>query len=85
MKYTIEILPKALKDLKVFPKKGSQNIIAAINRLEDDLFGDTKRLTNHTPEYRLRVGNFRVLFEIEGTRVIIYRILDRKDAYRFGG
>lgn len=85
MKYTIEIMPKAVKDLKVFPKPQVQKIITAIYGMEKDLAGDTKRLTNHTPEYRLRVGNYRVLFEVEGTRVIIYRILDRKDAYRFGG
>ncbi|WP_445305600.1 type II toxin-antitoxin system RelE family toxin [Microcoleus sp. herbarium2] len=24
-----------------------------------------KRLTNYTPEYRLQVGDYRVLFEIE--------------------
>ena len=78
-------MPKAVKDLKVFPKTQVQKIITAINGLEKDLVGDIKRLTNHTPEYRLRVGNYRVLFEVEDTRVIIYRVLDRKDAYRFGG
>jgi hypothetical protein len=29
---------------------------AAIEALESDLAGDVKRLTNFTPEYRLRVG-----------------------------
>src|SRR5256885_7160623 len=30
-------------------------------------------------EFRLRVGNYRVLFEIEGAKVIIYRVRHRKD------
>jgi mRNA interferase RelE/StbE len=85
MTYTIEIMPKAVKDLTVFSKKDTQKIIAAIHRLEGNLIGDIRKLTNHTPEYRLRVGNYRVLFEVEETWVVIYRILDRKDAYRFGG
>jgi mRNA interferase RelE/StbE len=46
------------------------------------LRGDVKRLTNFTPEYRLRVGNFRVLFEIEDKEIVIYRIVHRKDAYK---
>ena len=46
------------------------------------LAGDVKRLTNFTPEYRLRVGSYRVLFEIEESRLIIYRILPRGEAYR---
>lgn len=45
--------------------------------------GDVKKLTNHTPEYRLRVGDYRVLFEIDGTdRVSVYRIMHRREAYR---
>ena len=47
-----------------------------------DMAGDVKRLTNFTPEYRLRVGDYRALFEIEGNKIIMYRILHRKDAYR---
>jgi mRNA interferase RelE/StbE len=46
------------------------------------LKGDVKRLTDFTPEYRLRVGDYRILFEIEETTIIIYRIRHRRDAYR---
>lgn len=42
----------------------------------------TKQLTNFTPEYRLRVGNYRVLFEIEKKIINIYRIRHRKQAYK---
>ena len=53
-----------------------------IEAMQNDLTGDVKRLTNFTPEYRLRVGDYRVLFEIEGRTVVIYRVLHRKDAYK---
>lgn len=56
-------------------------VLSKIEGLENDLAGDVKRLTNFTPEYRLRVGDYRVLFELEAERVIIYRIKHRKDAY----
>jgi mRNA interferase RelE/StbE len=47
------------------------------------LQGDIKRLTNCTPEYRLRIGNYRILFEIESSNVIvIYKIKHRKEAYK---
>jgi len=54
-----------------------------IEALTDNLFGDVKRLSNFTPEYRLKVGNYRVLFEIEEGNVKIYRIKHRKEAYRW--
>jgi len=53
-----------------------------IELLKDDLAGDVKRLTASTPEFRLRIGDYRVLFEIEGARVIIYRVRHRKEAYK---
>jgi mRNA interferase RelE/StbE len=47
-----------------------------------NLARDVKRLTNFTPEYRLRIGDYRVLFEIEEETIIIYRIRHRREAYR---
>jgi mRNA interferase RelE/StbE len=49
--------------------------------VENNLAGDVKRLTDFTPEYRSRVGDYRVPFEIEGDRVVIYRIKHRSRAY----
>lgn len=68
--------------MKALQKKESDRVIEKIFMLENDLQGDVKRLTNFTPEYRLRVGSLRVLFEVEGSRVIIYSIRARRDAYR---
>ena len=50
--------------------------------MKEDLARDVKRLTNFTPEFRFRVGEYRVLFEVEGNKVLIYRVRHRKDAYR---
>ena len=49
--------------------------------MQINLQGDIKKLTNFTPEYRLRVGNYRVLFEIEGQTIFIYRIQHRRKVY----
>jgi mRNA interferase RelE/StbE len=83
MRYDIEVKPRARKDLRRLPKSAVAEILAALDELKNDLDGDVKRLTNFTPEYRLRVGDYRVLFEIEDTqRVVVYRIRHRRDAYR---
>lgn len=50
--------------------------------MSNNLKGDIKKLTNFTPEYRLRVRNYRVLFEIEDKNIIIYLIKHRKDSYK---
>ncbi len=81
MVYQIEFKPRALRDLKALDKSDGRRITDKVSLLKNDLAGDVKRLTNFTPEFRLRVGNYRVLFEVEGEKVLIYRVRHRKDAY----
>jgi mRNA interferase RelE/StbE len=81
MTYEIELKPRALKDLKSLPKSEKRRIIAKIEAMRNDLAGDVKRLTDITPEYRLRVGDYRILFEVEEPKIIVYRVVNRKDAY----
>jgi mRNA interferase RelE/StbE len=82
MTYEVEFKPRALKDLRGLPAAQQRRIVGKIAELGNDLAGDVKKLTDFTPEYRLRVGEYRVLFEVEAGRVMIYRVLHRKDAYR---
>ena len=83
MNYTVDLKPRAIKDLKHLQKQDALRIADALERLQSDLTGDVKKLTNFTPEYRLRVGQFRVLFEFENeTRIIVYRVVHRREAYR---
>jgi mRNA interferase RelE/StbE len=65
MTYEIELKPRAVKDLRKIPKDQASRIADALEDLADGMRGDIKRLTNFTPEYRLRVGDYRALFEIE--------------------
>jgi mRNA interferase RelE/StbE len=82
MNHKVVFKPRALKDLKGLPESEKSYIMLKIEGLQDSFTGDVKKLAAFTPEYRLRVGNYRVLFEIEGRRVVIYRVLHRKEAYR---
>ncbi len=63
MQYETRFKPRALKDGKRIPKQELVHIFEKIKALENNLSGDVKHLTNFYPEYRLRVGNYRILFE----------------------
>ena len=83
MKYEVQLKPRAKKDLRQISKNDAGRIVSAMEKLKNDLAGDVKRLTDFTPEYRLRVGDYRVLFEIEGQNIIVvYRVRHRREAYR---
>lgn len=82
MKYIIELKPRAEKDLKNLQAADGRRIIEKLKLLSDNLQGDVKKLTNFALEYRLRVGHWRILFEVENDRVTVYRILHRRESYR---
>ncbi len=81
MRYEVTLKPKAIKDLQRLPSDTQARILEKVELMQDDLQGDVKRLTNFTPEYRLRVGDYRILFEIEAEAIVIYRIKHRSQAY----
>jgi mRNA interferase RelE/StbE len=82
MTYELEIRDKAQRDFDAIPPKDAARISKRIAALTHDLQGDVKRLTHVHPDYRLRVGDWRVLFEVAGPTVIIHRVLHRREAYR---
>ncbi len=81
VRYESVFKPKALKDLQGLPPSLQVRILEKVELMQEDLQGDVKRLTNFTPEYRLRVGNYRVLFEVDAGTIVIYRIKHRREAY----
>ena len=81
MKYKLKFKRQAIKDLKTLSPDVKERILAKIAAMQDNLQGDIKKLTNFTPEYRLRVGKYRVLFKIDGEILRIHRVKHRRDAY----
>lgn len=81
MTYRIDYLGQALRDLRKLDPQVARRIVLKIDELTDDLQGDVKRLTDYQPRYRLRVGDWRVLFDIETDVVVIHRVIHRGKAY----
>jgi len=72
MKYQVELKPRAERDLRALSAADRERVVERLRWLEDDLRGDVKRLTQHFPEYRMRANDWRALFEVVGSRVIVY-------------
>ena len=56
-----------------------QRIGQGIHKLPD---GDIKRLKGYTTLYRLRIGNWRILFTMIANNITIEDVLPRGDAYK---
>ena len=79
---TVKLINKAIKDLSKIDKQEALKIFSKIENLKDfPKVANFKKLTNFMPPYRLRVGDYRVLFDIEDITITVYRVRHRKDIY----
>jgi mRNA interferase RelE/StbE len=82
MRYEIEINNEAKAELRKLPETVRREIGYRLYLLQQEFSGEVKKLKGSKNEYRLRVGNHRVLFELVGKRIVIYTLGQRKDIYR---
>lgn len=82
MRYIIVLTDEVKTALRNLPPALRREIGYKLFLLEEDLRGDVEKLKGSRNEYRLRVGNYRALFELEGRTVTVYAVGDRKDIYR---
>ncbi|MGD2087455.1 MAG: type II toxin-antitoxin system RelE/ParE family toxin [Candidatus Aminicenantes bacterium] len=86
MKYAVFFEERAKKELSKIDKPFQRLIVNKINQMAEDfdsLKGNLKRLQGKYDYYRLRVGNYRVIFHKDDVKIIItiIRIGHRKDIY----
>ena len=81
MKYNFSYEKRCLKYLKRLDKNTQLRILKAINILP---IGDVKSLQGKRDEYRLRVGDYRIIFTKDDEKMIIYiiEIAPRGEVYK---
>ena len=79
----INIRKSAIKDLKKIDYKNKEKIHSRILELKKfPNISNVKKLTNFEPAYCLRVGDYRILFDVSENTIEIGRVLPRKDSYK---
>ena len=85
-KYAAEFSPRALEDIQARSPDVAARILRKLRDLEENRFpsGDTvKHLEGfEKPTYRLRIGEYRAVYRISGTVVVILRIITRSELER---
>jgi mRNA interferase RelE/StbE len=80
-RHQIQYTESALEDLRRLPKRAASQVIRKIQRLESGLHGNLKRLQENDVAFRLRMGDYRVLFDVVDDSIVIQRIGNRRDVY----
>ena len=79
----INVRKSAVKDLRKIDPKDKEKIHNRISGLKEfPNISNLKKLTNFEPAYRIRVGDYRILFDVLGDTIEIGRVLHRKDSYK---
>jgi mRNA interferase RelE/StbE len=85
MPWRVEFATLALREFKALDRVVQRRIATHIDQLGIDPFTKgTKRLRGATDEYRIRVGDYRVIYRVDGKRaiVLVLKIGHRREIYR---
>jgi mRNA interferase RelE/StbE len=86
MTYKIAIENKALAELATLPKKIQRQVANKIDRLSTNARPSGCKIlkTGKSPLYRIRSGDYRIVYQIQEQQVLILvvRIAHRKDVYK---
>ena len=87
MKYAFRFTTAAQRQIRAIDRPEAMRILTALTALGEDPYrvdADVKKLTGPSGLYRLRVGNYRVAYQINDGELVILvvKVADRRDVYR---
>ena len=83
--YRIEVSATAERQIRKLPRADQLRVVRAIQALATDPRPPgSRKLSGHEDVFRVRIGRYRMLYSIEGRRlvIIVLKVGDRKDVYR---
>jgi mRNA interferase RelE/StbE len=83
--YRIEVSATAEKQLKKLGRDDRVRVLRAVQALAaEPRPPGCRKLHGYDDVYRIRIGRFRVLYSIDGRRIIVtvLKVAQRKDIYR---
>jgi mRNA interferase RelE/StbE len=82
--WTVEVQRPAEKELAALPLQARERIASALRAMEDDPFPHGVKKLKARDGYRVRVGDYRILFTVNrAARLVrVGAIGHRKDVYR---
>jgi mRNA interferase RelE/StbE len=87
VKYAFRWRERAVRQLRAIPPPMALTILRALTPLGDDprrQDADVKKLAGYSDRYRLRVGDYRIIYRIADNQLIILivGVGHRRDAHR---
>ncbi len=85
MRYTVEFAISAAREFRALDRQLQRRISAKLSQLAEDPFpAGVQKFQGEEDHWRIRVGDYRVIYRVEKRRVVIVivRIGHRREVYR---
>ena len=83
MSYSLIYTQRAIKDIRKLDADVRRRIGRTLKKYEEDPIRFASKITDsRMGTYRFRVGDYRVVFDIEENDIVVLRVGHRKDIYR---
>lgn len=83
MKYEIVYTRRAVKDIQKLDAEIKERIGKNLLRYKESPLTYAEKLTDsQLGTYRFRIGDYRVVFDIEGSEIIVLRVGNRREIYK---
>ena len=85
MKYELVYTNRAMKDIQKLEPEIKKRIGKSLLRYEESPLNYCEKLIDpKLGTYRFRIGDYRVIFDIEGKDIVVLRVGHRRDIYKKG-
>ena len=87
MKFEIKLKKPAIKDIESLQPSYHKRIVEIVFKFLPTItnlnqISDCQKIKGYDKFYRIRVGDYRIGFELRDNQIVIYRIMHRKDIYK---
>ena len=83
MKYSLIYTRRAERDIKKLEANTKERVGKALLRYSEEPLKFAEKLSDPIlGEYRFRVGDYRVIFDIEGNEIVVLRVGHRREIYK---
>ena len=83
MKYTLIYTQRAERDIARLDSKTKERIGKTLLRYQEEPLRYAEKLSDPIlGGYRFRIGDYRVIFDIEGNEIVVLRVGHRREIYR---
>ena len=85
MTYKLVYTQRAVKDIEALDPNIKERIGKTLLRYEKDPLKYAEKLTDSTlGTYRFRIGDYRVIFDLEEDEIVVLRVGHRRNIYKKG-